>query len=351
MNETNLTPRQNLIINLINQKEGLGRSDIEKELEHVYPSSKPTIARDLSSLVIMKLIQIKGKGRSTRYYPSFGNPLLRHFDLDQYFNLEADQRSGVQKIFNFEIFSYLKDLFSEQEISQIKKVNKSFSGETGKVNPDIYKKELERFIIELAWKSSRIEGNTYSLLDTEVLIKQKTEAPGHSKEEAVMILNHKRAFDMILAHKTEFKKVSLPLIKQLHNCIVQNMSISTGIRSHEVGITGTTYKPLDNKWQIEEAMEKLIAVFEEQNFPLEKALVAGAMISYIQPFSDGNKRTSRMLANAILLANDFYPLSYRSVDEVTYKKALILFYEQNSIDSLKRIFIDQYRFALETYFK
>ncbi len=351
MNETNLTPRQNLIINLINQKEGIGRFDIERELEHVYPASKPTIARDLSSLVSKKLIQIKGKGRNTRYYPYTISPLLRYFDLDQYFSLDPDQRVGARKMFNFDTFLHLKDLFSEKEINQIKKANRNFSDETRKTSQDIYKKELERFTIELAWKSSKIEGNTYSLLDTEALIKQKIEAQGHSKEEAVMILNHKQAFDMILEQRQEFKKISLPLIKQLHNCIIQNMNVSTGIRSHSVGITGTTYRPLDNKWQIQETLEKLIAVLKKPNFPLEKALIAGAMISYIQPFSDGNKRTSRMLANAILLAHDFYPLSYRSIDEVTYKKALILFYEQNSIYYLKKIFIDQYKFALETYFR
>ena len=84
---------------------------------------------------------------------------------------------------------------------------------------------------------------------------------------------------------------------------------------------------------------------------LEKALIANAMISYIQPFADGNKRTGRMLTNAILLAHDYFPLSYRSVDEDTYKKALILFYEQGSIYSLKEIFMNQYRFALDTYFR
>ena len=74
------------------------------------------------------------------------------------------------------------------------------------------------------------------------------------------------------------------------------------------------------------------------------------MISYIQPFADGNKRTARMLTNALLLANDYYPLSYRSVDETYYKKALVLFYEQNSLYYLKQIILDQYKFALNTYF-
>ena len=74
------------------------------------------------------------------------------------------------------------------------------------------------------------------------------------------------------------------------------------------------------------------------------------MISYLQPFVDGNKRTARMVSNAILLANGYYPLSYRSVDEVEFKKALILFYEQNNLFHLKRIFLDQLQFAIQQYF-
>jgi Fic family protein len=133
--------------------------------------------------------------------------------------------------------------------------------------------------------------------------------------------------------------------------LVKDLSISPGIREQAVGITGTVYKPLDNRWQVHEALEKLAEAINKSEYPLEKALVANAMISYIQPFSDGNKRTGRMLANAILLAHDFFPLSYRSVDEEIYKKALILFYEQMSIYHLKEIFLSQYRFALDTYFR
>ena len=215
---------------------------------------------------------------------------------------------------------------------------------------DIYLKELERFTIELSWKSSKIEGNTYSLLDTEALVKQKIEAPGHPKEEAIMILNHKRAFESILKNKNEYKKITLSQVAQLHNFMVKDLNINTGIRSQAVGITGTVYRPLDNQWQIKECLEKIILIVNETVYPLEKALIILAMLSYIQPFADGNKRTARMLANAVLLAHDFYPLSYRSVDETFYKKALVLFYEQNSLYYLKKILLDQYKFALETYF-
>lgn len=351
MNETNLSPRQNYILTLVNQYSGIGRLEIEEKISNQYPSSKPTIARDLSYLVGKKLIKVSGNGKNTVYLPFVSNPLLRYIDLNQYFVLDPDQRQNVHKSFDLDVLKNLNNLFSEKEITEIERVNKSFTRETNKLGEDIYRKELERFIIELSWKSSKIEGNTYSLLDTETLIKQSIEAKGHSKEEAVMILNHKTAFETTLAHRTDFDKITLSQITQLHNVLVKDLSISTGVRKEAVGITGTIYNPLDNEWQIREALDKAIAIINATTYPLEKALISSALISYIQPFSDGNKRTGRMLANAILMAQDYYPLSYRSVDETTYKKALVLFYEQHSIVHLKKILVEQYLFALNTYFK
>ena len=126
--------------------------------------------------------------------------------------------------------------------------------------------------------------------------------------------------------------------------------MTSGIRESGVGITGTKYLPLDNKWQIEEALTKIVVCAKRTDAIAEKALTFLAMIAYLQPFTDGNKRTSRMISNAILLANGYFPLSYRSVDEVEYKKALILFYEQNNMFHLKRIFLEQQQFAMDNYF-
>lgn len=350
MNETNVTPRQNLILTLVNHSLGIGRAEIEKKVVGRYPSSKPTIARDLAYLVGKRLIKVSGKGKNTIYLPKSDNPLLRYVDLEQYFAFEVDQREGASS-FDFTIFGNLFNLFTDEEIEGIVRINKSFSKETQKLQKDIYRKELERFVIELSWKSSRIEGNTYTLLDTETLIKQSIEAQGHPKEEAIMILNHKDAFDTILTHRKEFKKITLSQITQLHNVLVKGLSITAGIRNGPVGITGTTYRPLEVSFQIKEALEKMVSAINTSLFPLEKILLAVTLISYIQPFTDGNKRTGRMLANAILLAADWYPLSYRSVNETVFKQALILFYEQHSIFHFKKMLLDQYRFALDTYFK
>ena len=349
MNETNLTPRQNLILILVNNSSGISRSEIEERVNDRYPSSKPTIARDLALLGANNLIRTQGKAKNTIYFPSNNNPLLRFIDINKYFAQDVDQREG-KAFFDFKIFNHLQDLISDQEKEGIEKVNKSFKASSQSLSEDIYKRELERFVIELSWKSSKIEGNTYTLLDTETLIKQKIEASGHPKEEAIMILNHKEAFDKIIQNKDDFRYISLSQLTQLHNILINGLSITSGIRSEPVGITGTIYKPLDNSHQITEALEKTVEAINNVSYPLEKALIASTMVSYIQPFADGNKRTGRMITNAILLANDYFPLSYRSVDETIFKEALLLFYEQLSIIPFKKLILDQYKFALNTYF-
>lgn len=350
MNETKLSSRQKIITNIVSQSDGLLREEIQKELSGFQKVSKPTLIRDLNKLIKEKVVRLEGKGKNTKYYSFSQNPLLRYFNLDSYFDVSPDERTNAKKFFDFQIYKHLENLFSKIEIEKIENIYKSFDKQTKKLNPDILKKELERFVIELSWKSSKIEGNTYTLLETENLILKNQKAPHRSKEEAIMIINHKKAFDQILKNRSEFKNLSLSLVNQLHNLMVKDLSITPGIRKQAVGITGTVYKPLDNKFQIEEAMQKLIKSINKNKEPLEKALLSNSMISYIQPYSDGNKRTGRMLTNAILLAYDYYPLSYRSIDEQEFKKALILFYEQGSLYHLKRLFIEQLIFAYKNYF-
>jgi Fic family protein len=351
MNETILTPRQKLILNLINQSEGILREEIQGKITLTYPSSKPTLIRDLNILLENNLIRSEGKTKSIKYFPKNGNPLLRQFDLERYFIDEPDTRNGTKKTFDFQIFNNLHNLFLIEEIMLLKKNSRNFAESTSKLNPDILKRELERFTIELSWKSSKIEGNTYTLLETETLIKEQKEATGKTKDETNMILNHKSAFETILKAKKDFKTISVSEINQLHNILTKSLKITPGIRKQAVGITGTTYQPLDNEHQLKEVFEKTVKIINTTPNPFEKALIAGFMIAYIQPYADGNKRTSRMMTNAILLAHDLFPLSYRSVNEDEFKKALILFYEQESISHIKKLFIEQFIFANKTYFR
>ena len=231
----------------------------------------------------------------------------------------------------------------------MEEATKFYKGRLIGVSKTIHKKELERFVIELSWKSSKIEGNTYTLLDTESLILRGKKAEGKSEEETKMILNHKNAFSYIYEHRGRFKELSRKNIKDVHKLLVEDLHVQNNFRAKPVGIAGSIYRPPDNQFQIAEAVDALIVAVKRASSPYAKAFITLLGLSYVQPFEDGNKRTARLMTNAILLANGLSPLSYRSVDEKTYREATMVFYELNSLLPMKKIFIEQYDFAARNY--
>ncbi|GHU12361.1 hypothetical protein FACS189449_05890 [Alphaproteobacteria bacterium] len=347
-----MNERRQEILNFVYAKKLISTSDIHEYICNHFSEniSRITIIRDLDFLVKNEFIKKQGQARNTKYRPISDNPLLEHFSVNDYFSNDCDNRTIKSSTFCFDIFKNLHGLFSKEELAEIDHLNEKFRGNFKKLSPTIIKKEFERLTIEFSWKSSHIEGNTYSLLDTERLIRENIEAKGHSKEESIMILNHKRALDYVFQDPSYYRHITLAKIEDLHKMLIDELGIYAGLRSSPVGIVGTNYKPLDNKHQINDAMHTLIEVVNATENPFEKALITVLMISYIQPFEDGNKRTSRILANAILHAHNYCPLSYRSADEVEYKKAIILFYEQNSTVYFKKIFTEQFEQVIEKYF-
>ena len=221
---------------------------------------------------------------------------------------------------------------------------------SSKLSKNEYKNELERLAIDLSWKSSQIEGNTYSLLETERLLKDQETAAGKTKNEATMLLNHKAALDFIIEHTDYVDQITVFGIEDIHSILVKDLDIKRNIRSGRVGITGTNYKPLENEFQIKEAVESMCKLINSKKNVFEKALLALVLISYIQPFSDGNKRTARIISNAILMNHHYCPISFRTIDSIEYKKAMLVFYEQTNINPFKKVFIDQFEFAVNTYF-
>jgi len=347
----NLNKRQYRILDFINEKQSVKRADVETYINSVdEKTSGVTIIRDLDLLLRSDLIEKSGSARSVVYHSKVQNELLRYYNVIEYFKQDADSRSVKFPQFNFDIFAKFAGIFSSKELESLEKTNLVYRDKIKNLSPVLLKKEYERLLIELSWKSSQIEGNTYSLLDTEVLIKENIEAEGHKKEEAVMILNHKRALEYIFDNQEYFKVMTLKKIEELHEILTLNMGIGRGLRKSPVGIVGTNYRPLFNQHQIKDAMERLVDVINSSENVIEKALIAVLMISYIQPFEDGNKRTGRILANAILYSNGYCPISYRSVKDSEYKKAVIIFYENNSLEYFKRIFIEQFKFAVDKYF-
>lgn len=273
-------------------------------------------------------------------------------NLDTYFDKDIDERR-VQDSFNFDLINDILpivNLFTREELDILNNAQDLFHQHLSDMSELEYRKEMERLGIDLSWKSSQIEGNTYSLLETERLLKEKQTASGKTKDEAVMLLNHKDALDFILDVPDYLKTLTVRRIEDIHALLTKELGVERNIRHRRVGITGTNYTPLDNEFQIREALEDSVRLINSKSNIFEKALLALVLLSFIQAFTDGNKRTARIVSNGILIANGYCPISFRTVDSIDYKKAMLMFYEQNNIAAFKHIFIDQFLFAVKTYF-
>ena len=166
-----------------------------------------------------------------------------------------------------------------------------------------------------------------------------------------MILNHKKAIDYIWNYPPKPTKLTLEYIIHIHEILTDGLNISPGIRHQPVGISGSMYLPLSNPATISLALEQTITIINQTKNPVEQTLIAVAIFSYIQPFMDGNKRTARLLGNALMLSNDLIPISYRTVDEKFYRDVLLLFYEQNSLVAFKNLLLEQLIFSHSHYFR
>lgn len=345
-----MNKRQQQIVEFAKKIHSFRNKDLVAFFDNKY--SRETITRDLTFLCRQNFLRKTGAGAFVSYSLSEIGLILEDIDVKEYFEVPYLKRE-VKESFNFAVLTILEnDIFTFEEKTKLEKLQKEFIKNFSKYDSQtLINKEFERIMIEFSWKSSAIEGNTYSLLGTEALIKNNIVGEGKTKEETQMILNHKDAFNEAIQNKNKFRRLDYPDIEYIHSVLTKKLGISRNIRNGSVGIVGTKYKPLSNSHRIKEVAQKMVDLINKKESIFEKSLLVSILIAYIQIFEDGNKRTSRMISNAILLAYNSIPLSYRIVDIEEYKKAIILFYEINNISYLKQMFITQFEDAVNNYFK
>lgn len=199
-------------------------------------------------------------------------------------------------------------------------------------------KDLEHLTVELSWKSSSLEGNTYTLLDTQLLLVEGIKAKNKTEFETQMILNHKNAIAFIVENPELFSgDIAFSSVEELHRLIGNNLGIEAGIRKKLVKISASNYVPLANPHQLKETMQTILEVIGRSKKPFVRALLALALVPYLQAFEDGNKRTGRMLANAILISSIHQGFSLRGTDARRLALAYLSFYEFNSVRGLSKI--------------
>lgn len=343
------------------QEEGLSIEQIEENLN--FSIERRTLQRRLKELKESNRLLTKGEARSTRYFPKVkkyedeasedliplsieGKKILKLISLSEIQRIPVGYNKQFLENYLPNIDSYLSP--KEKEILL----------EIGKTQGDnqaagTYARQiLNRLLIDLSWNSSRLEGNTYSLLDTELLIHDGKPADDKSAKETQMILNHKDAIEFLVDESDEIgfnRYTILNLHALLSNNLLPNPSASGRLREFGVGITNSIFTPLEIPQLISEYFDLILSKVNQIKDPFEQAFFILVHFPYLQPFDDVNKRVSRLAANIPFNRKNLSPLSFIDVPEDYYIKGMLAVYELNRTDLLKDVFIWAYERSAMRY--
>ena len=332
------------ILDYIATHPGAGREDIRR---HVAPEvSAPTVWRALKRLMDEGRVEVSGKARATRYGLAGAAVVRAH--------LETPYNRRRLAVYRQEFIDrYIPGKTFHLDEATRRRLHRAGQPSSSTLPAGTYARRiLERFLVDLSWASSRMEGNTYDMLETERLIRFGEEAIGKDQKEAVMILNHKEAIQYVVDHMADIA-VSRMDVLGIHALLADGLLIDPAmagqLRRMPVGISQSSYRPLDDRYLIEEEFNLLIRKAEQIDDPFEQSFFLLVHIPYLQAFSDVNKRTSRVAANIPLLKADLAPLSFLTIDDAEYIDGLIGVYELNNVSLLRDIYIDAYLASAENY--
>jgi fido (protein-threonine AMPylation protein) len=335
-------------------------------------SSLPAVKRLLSRLVKEGAVEVIGKARATRYRlpaqepaAAVGTPVLqpavaaatsRAEPLWSPASLELRQQPR-QPLGARAPVTYRRDFIDDYKPNETFLLPRELAEELvalgrlpGQLPAGTYvRKVLEQLLIDLSWSSSRLEGNRYSLLDTEELFKSGAAA---TDSDAIMLLNHKAAIEF-LVDAVPAMGLTAGLIRNLHAVLMQDLLADVAalgaIREKVVNIAGTTYMPTQVPAVLQETFERIISTAQHIKNPIEAAFFLWVNLAYLQPFEDGNKRVSRLAANVPLMLYNQAPLSFLDVDREDYALAMMGVYESCNVSMAVDLFEWTYRRSQSKY--
>ncbi|WP_210499348.1 Fic family protein [Vibrio crassostreae] len=367
--QESLTRELNEIESIVNSSATpLTRKEIASAL--TFELNEKTLQRRLKALVSSGVITTTGKLSGLKYHPSQDSdtsaakvelvespktsPVLSQKSLEMLKLLDAPSYTRQKVSYdpsliqNYEpnVTRYVPEHLAERLYSLGKRFDKRLAAGT-------YAKDItQRLLIDLSFNSSRLEGNTYSILDTERLIEGGVEASGKHTEETIMILNHKEVI-LFLVENAEELTLSPFVVYNIHGMLSQELLSSPSacgrIRQVEVKITKTSYVPLSTPQQLEECFSLLLIKASKIKDPFEQAFFLLMHISYLQAFEDVNKRTARMTCNLPFIKDNLCPLSFVDVPKDDYVKSLIYFYETGDYTPALDVFVWAYERSSQQY--
>lgn len=332
------------ILDFLAAHPGAGREAIRRGVSP--RSSDTTVWRALSRLVDEGRLEVSGKGRATGYTMA-GSAVIRAHLATPY-----NRRPPVAYRPGF-LDAYVPGKTFHLAEADRARLHEAGRPAGGPMPAGTYARRiLEQLLVDLSWASSRMEGNTYDILQTEELIRFGKEAEGKDRKEALMILNHKEAIQYVVDNLDEIalRRVDLFGIHALlSDGLLADPGMAGRLRATAVGITHSSYRPLDDAVTISEEFDILLAKAAEVIDPFEQSFFLLVHIPYLQPFADINKRTSRVASNIPLLKADLAPMSFLAMDDRDYVDGLIGVYELNNVALLREVYIGSYLASAEKY--
>ncbi|EKE28287.1 MAG: hypothetical protein ACD_3C00083G0026 [uncultured bacterium (gcode 4)] len=307
--------------------------------------NESTLIRNLNKLIKeWRIIKTK-EGKNTNYQVIWINYALEY--------LKKDFFERPTKKYNFDfLWKYIPNETSflwERYLKIKESYDKLWFLSTYDYKTNI--RWIENLLIDISFSSSKLEWNTYSYLDTEVLIKYNQEAEWKTQFESQMILNHKNAIKYIIDNRNDILYIK-QVFSIIHNLLAKWLLIEDylwTIRSNEVKIGWSTYIPLDNKFQLEEQLEIFLDKLQAIKNPFEQSLFILVFIPYFQLFMDINKRTSRIASNIPLIKNWLPPFSLLQINDRDYINSILAIYELNDVSLMADIFVENYLKNMNRY--
>ncbi|MET3896977.1 Fic family protein [Devosia sp. UYZn731] len=336
-----LSPIEKDVVDILaRSKQAMTQIEVRAKLRG--SSSQPTVSRVFSSLISNGIIVKSGETKGAKFALS---------DVASYFAIPPQLRQPVPYDPS-RIAKYVPNetTWLPNEIAEGFK--HAAQGVMHQLDASTYSQQIaERFLLDLSWASSNLEGNTYDYLATEVLLKYGEQATGHDLIEATMILNHKHALVELLEN-VEKPQLDMRYVSRLHAMLMRDLigpEQLGRVRDTSVRITATSYRPESNRDQLSTDLGTLLWKAEQVQDPFESSFMLLAGMSYLQAFVDGNKRMGRVLCNIPLLARGLPPMSFIGIDRGNYLSGLIAFYETADTSLLAETLLDAYRQSAPSY--
>jgi Fic family protein len=329
--------------------------------------------RRLKKLISAGRVKTTGVGKATRYWISGTStnqtllhqneaPLESHDLIVRLSDEALDQQKSVRRpIKQRTPVGYKREFLSDYRPNETfylsprerKYLSGIGSAQLGAQPAGTYARQiLGRLLIDIAWNSSRLEGNQYSILDTKVLIEQGKSAEGKSAQDTQMILNHKEAIEFLVENATEIA-FDRRTVVNLHAALSENLlpdpQASGRLRQRAVEIAHSVYLPLSIPAAIEDCFNELLVKAASILDPYEQAFFVLVQLPYLQPFEDVNKRVSRLAANIPFIKENLSPVSFIDVGESLYRDALLSVYELNGTELARDVFIWAYERSAARY--